>query len=109
MTKPSYPPELLSRLIWETKTIEDHAKLAQLYIDLEKQGDIDFNAGLKRELSSPKHYYRFLRSILKMELLCDYCLTLLALQEKGLATVTLVLKRRIDFQRELLITKNKFK
>lgn len=107
MTKPTYPPELLSRLIWETKTIEDHARLAQLYIDLEKQGDIDFNDGLKQELASPKHYYRFLRSILKMDALCDYCLTLVALQEKGLATVTLVLKRRIEFQREIIKTRKK--
>ncbi|MGV8914351.1 MAG: hypothetical protein ACOH1X_02770 [Kaistella sp.] len=107
MTTPSYPPELLSRLIWETTTIEDHAKLAQLYIDLHEQGDIDFNAGLKWEMSSPKHYYRFLRSILKMDALCDYCLTLVALQEKGLATVTLVLKRRIDFQREILTARKR--
>lgn len=107
MTKPTYSPALLSRLMWETKTIEDHAQLAQLYLDLEAQGDLKFTEELRQEFSSPKHYYRFLRSILRLNALCEYCLTLVALQEKGLARVTYVLKKRIELQREILITRNK--
>ncbi|MEC5156632.1 hypothetical protein [Chryseobacterium sp. MP_3.2] len=106
MITPTYSPEVLSDLIWKTKNIVDHESLAQLFTDLHEQGDLDFNPGLKREFASPKNYFRFVGKIYNSKELCEFMFTLMELQEKDLATITLVLQRRIEFQRELIIARN---
>lgn len=107
MPTPTYTPELLKNLIWQTKSIEDHAKLIKLYEALHEQGDINFDANLKAIIGEPKHYFRFVNKIDNMEALCAYNLRLVDLQQKGYAVVTCMLARRISFQRELIIAKNK--
>ncbi len=107
MSTPTYTPELLRTLAFQTKSIEDHAKLIKLYEALHEQGDINFDANLKAIIGEPKHYFRFVNKIDNMEALCAYNLRLVDLQQKGYALVTCMLARRIEFQRELIIAKNK--
>ncbi len=109
MPTPQYSPRLLVRLIYETKDIKDHINLIELYKDLHEQGDIDFNFKLKDIISAPNHYFRFVGAIHNMKDLCTFNLYLDGLQQKGFATVTCMLTRRIAFQRELIIAKNQNK
>ena len=106
MTKPTYDPQMLTRLMWETKNIDDHAKLAQLFIDLDEQGDIEFTKKMRYEISSARHFFRFVREINDIAELCEFNLKLQELQEKNLALVTCLLSRRIAFQREIIIFKS---
>lgn len=107
MIKPAYTPKLLTRLIWETQSIEDHSSLINLYQALEDQGDIAFSDELKNVFAAPNHYFRFVKYIEDMDELCRFNLRLISLQQKGFAVVTYMLNRRIAFQRELIIAKNK--
>ena len=107
MATPKYTTELLINIIWETKDIEDHNKLIKLYQDLHEQDDINFSDTLKFVVKSEKHYFRFIKNISQMDKLCIFCLRLVDLQERGFATVTRALQRRIDFQREMILAKNK--
>lgn len=107
MKTPIYTQKLLLRLIFETKNIDDHARLIQLYQDLDAQGDIVFNQELQDVVKSPKHYFRFVKHIIHMNELCAFNLRLAALQQKGFAIVTNTLTRYIAFQRELILEKNK--
>ena len=72
MTKPTYDPQMLTRLMWETKNIDDHAKLAQLFIDLDEQGDIEFTKKMRYEISSARHFFRFVREINDIAELCEF-------------------------------------
>ena len=105
--KPTYTPQLLTRLIWETQSIEDHHRLINLYQSLEDQGDIVFSEDLKKVFAVPNHYFRFVKYIEDMDELCRFNLRLISLQQKGFAVVTCMLNRRIAFQRELILAKNK--
>lgn len=105
MIKPAYTPKLLTRLIWETQSIEDHSSLINLYQALEDQGDIAFSDELKNVFAAPNHYFRFVKYIDDMDQLCRFNLRLISLQQKGFAVVTCMLNRRIAFQRELILAK----
>lgn len=102
MTK-TYTSDQISRLIWETKNIADHESLARLLEDLHAQGDLDFDGDLRKQFSSPKHYFRFVKSIYSMDKLCEFNLKLMQLQQNDLAVITLLLTRRIEFQREMIL------
>lgn len=106
MTTPTYTPELLTRLIWETKNIQDHYRLVQLYESLQEQGDICFTAELRAEFALPPHYWRFAAQTSTLAELADFAVTYVEMQEEGLATNDDMVARRILFQRELLSRKN---
>jgi hypothetical protein len=109
MPTPKYTQTLLNSLTFETRDIEDHGRLIQLYQDLHDQGDIDFNEFLRNLISAPPHFFRFVKAIETIPDLCEFQLQLIALQEKGFAVVTGILNRRIAFQRELILERNKNK
>lgn len=102
MKKPQYSPELLISLCRETKDIGDHAQLIKLYEDLHAQGDINFDERIINEISASRQYFRFVNAHKTMDALCEFCLRLQKLQEKGYAVVTRKLKDRIDYQRTLI-------